>query len=119
MRIMKIKVYTVFSALIISCLATAQPTCTAPSSGFTPINDLGPGTFTNTWSQSWTGGLYPNGSNVLPQNHKAAGMQMVSQVIPRSANGTPDPINGKIGWLSIGMSNTTQESQKFIPTANP
>jgi hypothetical protein len=115
---MKTKPFICFAALLICSLLAAQPNCNAVSSGFIPISDLGTGTFTNAWNQSWVGGLYPNGSNILPQNHKSQGLQMVSQVIPRSANGSPDPVNGKIGWLSIGMSNTTQETQKFIPTAS-
>jgi len=62
--------------------------------------------------------VHPNGSNYLPYAHKAAGVQMASQVQCLDANGNPDAANGKIVWLSIGMSNTTQESQQFIPIAN-
>ena len=87
--------------------------CGAGTSGFTPINDLGAGTF-----NSWTGGLYPNGSNYLPSGHKAAGLNMAGQIQCLEANGVPDAVNGKIVWLSIGMSNTTMETQQFIPLAN-
>ena len=87
--------------------------CGAPSTGFIPINDLGSGTY-----NGWTGGIYPGGSNYIPPVHKSAGLQMASQIQCLDANGNPDPINGKIVWLSIGMSNTTQETQQFIPIAN-
>ncbi len=64
------------------------------------------------------GGLYPSGSNYLPPAHKGAGMHMAAQVQCLDANGNPDVVNGKIVWLSIGMSNTTQETQQFIAQAN-
>ncbi|MDZ4667477.1 MAG: T9SS type A sorting domain-containing protein [bacterium] len=87
--------------------------CGAPSTGFTPINDLGLETFNGS-----TGGLYPGGSNFIPTNHKLAGLQMASQIQCLDTNGKADPINGKIVWLSIGLSNTTLETQQFIPIAN-
>lgn len=93
----------------------AQPNCSAPSTGFTPINDLGKGISPVT---GLMGGLYPNGSNVLPPAHKTAGLQMASQIQCLDANGNPDPMSGKIVWLSIGMSNTTMEAQQFIKQAN-
>ena len=96
----------------------AQPNCSATSTGFTPINDLGKGVFTNAWNVTWQGGLYPNGSNYLPSAHKSAGIQMASQVQYLDAKGNPDAVTGKIVWLSIGMSNGTQETQQFIPIAN-
>jgi len=69
----------------------------------TPINDLGTGTYLG-----FQGGLYPNGSNTMPAGHAAAGMQKASLIEPRNFQGNPDP-NGKIVFLSIGMSNTKQE----------
>lgn len=97
---------------------TAQPDCSAASSGFIPINDLGEKTFINAWSEVWQGGLYPDGSNYLPLTHKNAGLLLASQVQCLDSEGKPDAENGKIVWLSIGMSNTTQETQQFIPLAN-
>lgn len=95
----------------------AQPNCSSPATGFIPINDLGKGTFTNAWGIAWEGGLYPQGSNFLPSAHKLAGMQLASQVQCLDATGKPDALNGRIVWLSIGMSNGTQETQQFIPIA--
>jgi hypothetical protein len=111
---MKVSFLSLTFLLIFSVRCIAQPICTAPSSGFTPINDLKTGTF-----NGWTGGLYPNGSNYIPSAHKTAGMNIASsQIIPRDASGNQDVVNGKIVWLSIGMSNTTAETQQFISLAN-
>lgn len=101
--------------LLTSFFSLAQPNCSAVSTGFAPINDLGTGISPVT---GLMGGLYPNGSNFLPAAHKAAGLQMASQIECLDASGNPDPVNGKIVWLSIGMSNCTQETQQFIPLAN-
>ncbi len=68
-----------------------------------PLNDLGNQTY-----QGFTGGLYPNGSNVMPASHAAAGLQRANQIQPLDRAGNPNP-NGKIVMLAIGMSNTTQE----------
>ncbi len=107
-------------AFLILCweVAIAQPDCNALPTGFIPINDLGKGTFINFRNITWQGGLYPGGSNFLPSNHKMAGMQLAAQVKSLDLNGNPDAYYGKIVWLSIGMSNTTQETQQFISLAN-
>lgn len=75
------------------------------------LNDLGTGTY-----EGQEGGLYPNGSNVNPQ--QAAGVLIGQQVAPRDADGTPDPTNGIIGVISIGESATEQPFFKFMPVAN-
>lgn len=92
--------------------------CNAASTGLTPIIDLEKKSFTNAWSETWPGGLYPGGSNEMPAAHKQAGILVSQQIIPMNTSGNPDEINGKVVWLSIGMSNTTAETQRFIPTAN-
>jgi hypothetical protein len=114
---MKVLTFTMVFILYFAGTILAQ-NCTTQATGFIPINDLGNGTFRNSWNQVWKGGLYLNGSNHLPPEHKEAGRQLAMQVQPLDANGTPDAINGKIVWLSIGMSNTTQETQQFIPLVN-
>jgi len=86
--------------------------CTQTSKGFTPVNDLGIGTY-----QGFQGGLYPNGLNVPPQAHLNAGFDMAIQIKPRDTSGQVDP-NGKYVLVSIGMSNCTQEFSTFIPMAN-
>src|SRR5262245_41908529 len=88
-----------------NCAGTSVP-------GLVPLNDLGAGSY-----QGFTGGLYPNGSNVLPPAHLALGQALAAQVQPRDAAGNPSPA-GRIVLLSIGMSNTTQEFSTFVPIAN-
>ncbi|MFN0190313.1 MAG: T9SS type A sorting domain-containing protein [Bacteroidia bacterium] len=97
--------------------------CTQTTYGnpmYIPINDLGAG----VWN-GFVGGLYPNGSNFIPSSHQSAGLQLAQQIQPLDANGIPDMNNGKIGFISIGMSNTTLEFSSFIslgmtdPLKNP
>ncbi|MFE1272544.1 hypothetical protein [Streptomyces sp. NPDC058757] len=90
--------------------AAAAADCTYTSSGLVPLNDLGTGTYNGL-----TGGLYPGGGNVRPAAHTAAGVDLAQNaVLPRNAAGQVDPVNGKVVLISIGMSNTTQEFQKFV-----
>jgi len=95
--------------------------CSRTHTGRVPINDLGSGTYLGK-----TGGLYPGGSNVRPAAHDSAGVALANnEVLPRSPSGAVDLTNGRIVLLSIGMSNTTQEFQRFIarvsgdPALNP
>ncbi|MGQ0720628.1 MAG: FlgD immunoglobulin-like domain containing protein [Candidatus Eiseniibacteriota bacterium] len=96
------------------CLAWFLPTasvaggnCQGTSTGSVPLIDLGAGKY-----QGFEGGLYPGGSNVRPSAHEAAGLLRAAQVVPRDAAGRPDP-NGKIVILTIGMSNTSMETDWF------
>jgi len=73
-----------------------------------PLNDLGPGLYLDH-----QGGLYPDGLNVRPPEHEAAGLALTQSVEPLDSAGRPDPAGGKIVLLSIGMSNTTQEYSTF------
>lgn len=107
----KIKFFILLSAFsILSAFEVFSQNCSVTSVGYPPINDLG----LNYW-RGYQGGLYPNGSNTRPPAHNNGGMLMSSQVRPLDVNGNYDPVNGKIVWLSIGMSNTTMETQAFIP----
>ena len=76
---------------------------TLSSSQMVPLNDLGSGTYL-----SFTGGLYPSGSNTIPVQHHAAGLTHATAIHPLDINGNSNP-SGKYVLLSIGMSNTTQE----------
>jgi len=110
---MKIKLLAI--AIVFSGCITAQ-NCAQTFYGnpaYVPINDLGVG----VWN-GFTGGLYPNGSNFIPTAHKTAGLQLASQIQPLDANGIPDAINGKIGFISIGISNATLAFSTFIPLGN-
>ncbi len=87
--------------------------CSQTSVGFMPLTELGAGIYKN-----YSGGLYPQGSNVNPPAHLAAGLALAKQVVPRNSAGAADSINGKIVLLSIGMSNATQEFSAFKSLAD-
>lgn len=98
----------------------------APQPVSTPLNDLGNQVYIRMDGQNtgFTGGLYPNGSNVRPPVHEVAGVNIARQVVPLDSSGAPDP-NGKIVMLGIGMSNAWQEFGVFLnqakadPAVNP
>lgn len=77
-----------------------------------PLIDFGTGTY-----RGFQGGLYPGGSNVRPTAHNAAGISIAQSIQPLNNTGNTDVANGKIVWMSIGMSNATQETQAFLPLA--
>ena len=84
--------------------------CGNTSVDTTPINDLGTGTY-----KGRQGGLYPGGSNQRPTSHTATGSSLVKErVLPRKASGTPDTTNGKLVFLSLGMSNAEAEFKQFV-----
>lgn len=64
-----------------------------------PLNDLGIGKY-----KGFQGGLYENGSNQIPIDHKAAGLALAGQV---------KLIRGKFVFLGIGMSNAAMEFSTF------
>lgn len=82
--------------------------CSLTSTGLVPLPDLGTESY-----QGEQGGLYPGGSNEIPDAHQALGLWRASQIVPRNAVGEPDP-NGTIGLLSIGVSNTRIEFRSFM-----
>jgi hypothetical protein len=63
------------------------------------------------------GGLYPEGRNERPDAHEARGKSLAGEVVPLNDQGKPDPA-GKIVLLTVGMSNTSQDSTAFIDLAN-
>lgn len=62
------------------------------------------------------GGLYGGGKNPPPAAHLAAAMGESEQIRPRDTAGQA-AADGKIGFLSVGMSNTTQEFSRFMQEA--
>jgi len=86
--------------------------CTQTSVGFTPLNDLGSGLYLG----QFPGGLYPAGLNQPPAAHAAEGASRAAAVEPLTTLGKPSPA-GRYVLLSIGMSNTTQEYQRFMQLA--
>ena len=75
------------------------------------LTDLGTGTYLGE-----EGGLYPNGSNVRPADHDAAGVTIAQSIQPLDVNGNPDP-TGKYALLSVGMSEAGIEFVHFIADA--
>ena len=92
------------TALLVCLPAGARAAnCAVTTVGFTPLMDLGTGTY-----HGYEGGLYPSGSNSRPSAHDAAGRALAAAMTP---------VDGKIVFISIGMSNTTQEFRTFVPLA--
>ncbi len=110
--------FTTIAAAVLAVLAgTPVPAvaadCSRTHTGRVALTDLGTGTYLGH-----QGGLYPGGVNVRPAGHDSAGLFLArNRVKPRNASGAIDQANGKIGLISIGMSNTTQEFQQFITIA--
>ncbi|MEO8149639.1 MAG: T9SS type A sorting domain-containing protein [Bacteroidia bacterium] len=96
--------------LLLASLNINAQNCANTSVGYPPLADLG----TNYWQGS-QGGLYPNGSNYKPAAHNLAGLSIAQNILPLDTAGNVDLVNGKVVWLSVGMSNTTMETQVLIP----
>ncbi|MAU01280.1 MAG: hypothetical protein CL608_29415 [Anaerolineaceae bacterium] len=88
--------------------------------GLTPLTELG--------SQKYhgvEGGLYPGGGNERPSAHNAAGIEIAESIRPLASNGSVNEESGKIGFVAVGMSNTSMEFETFqeqadgIPQLNP
>jgi hypothetical protein len=82
------------------------------STPLVPLDDLGTGTYLG-----FQGGLYPNGSNVRPAAHDAAGVALANTIQPLDVNGNPDP-NGIYAFMSFGVSDGQQEFIEFMTLAN-
>jgi hypothetical protein len=63
------------------------------------------------------GGLYGGGSNEPPVAHRAAYLQEAAKIAPFDADGKPSP-DGKIGFITIGFSNPSIESEAFKRAAD-
>lgn len=85
--------------------------CSNTSVGFTPLVDLGDGSH-----RGFRGGLYQDGLGVAPGRHWTAALRRASALMPRDAAGNP-VVDGRIGLLAIGMSNTTREFSTFVDVA--
>src|SRR5258707_10079218 len=89
------------------------------STGLVALPDLGESQY-----HGESGGLYPGGKNTVPGPHLAAGLALAKSIVPLDAEGRGSAA-GRIVFLTIGMSNTTQETQAFLklaaadPTVNP
>jgi hypothetical protein len=77
------------------------------STGLIPLTDLGLESY-----KGEDGGLYGGGSNEPAPEHRAAVERELRQIRPLDADGKPAP-DGKIVFISVGMSNTTMEFSTF------
>ena len=87
--------------------ATRRANCEQESLGLTPLIDMGNDTY-----QGFPGGLYPDGNNQTPVDHQELGVSLAAHVGPLDADGNPDE-GGSIGFISIGVSNTTYDWDGF------
>ncbi len=85
--------------------------CSGTQVDLQPISDLGP----DVW-RGFQGGLYPGGENVVPGAHMAMAIARSRAIVPLDDRGQPAP-GGRVVVLSVGMSNTTQEFQRFMAVA--
>jgi hypothetical protein len=84
-----------------------------PPVGLKPLTDM----TADDRYKGQDGGLYGGGKNVPPEKHLQAALQEARQIRPLDPQGSPSD-DGKIGFISVGMSNTTQEFSAFVPLAN-
>jgi hypothetical protein len=84
-----------------------------PSVGFKPLVEM---TASDTYKGE-DGGLYGAGKNVPPAAHEAAAKRETAKIVPLDREGKPSPA-GKIGLISISMSNATQEFSTFKRVAD-
>jgi hypothetical protein len=82
------------------------------SVGVKPLTELGSETY-----KGESGGLYGNGSNDPPAQQQEAAKKAIAKIQALDAQGKPSA-SGKIGLVSIGMSNTTMEFSNFVKLAN-
>jgi len=124
MKKISIQILICFSLIFfIACKKTTTPDGNGSNNIITtptPLTDFGTATY-----RGFQGGLYPGGSNQRPAAHNAAGLAIAQAIKPLNTSGAEDEMNGNIVWMSIGMSNTTQETQAFLslmqtyPDKNP
>jgi hypothetical protein len=82
--------------------------CSLVETGQVPLSDLA-GTYRGV-----EGGLYPNGMTIRPALHESVGLDLAQNHIrPLDATGAPSAA-GRIGLVSLGMSNTSTEFGQFL-----
>ncbi len=87
-----------------------------PSVGFKPLTEMS----ADDKYKGEDGGLYGGGHNEPPASHLAAAKKQTERIVPLDSAGNPAS-DGKIGLISISMSNATQEYSRFkqIADADP
>jgi len=93
--------------------ARALPAGGKESVGLKPLNEM---TAADKYKGE-DGGLYGEGRNEPPAAHRAAAKRATENIKPLDADGRP-AADGKIGLVSISMSNATQEFSLFKQLAD-
>jgi len=84
-----------------------------PPVGLKPLSDMS----AEDRYKGQDGGLYGGGRNEPPEKHLKAALQQAKLIRPLDAEGKASE-DGKVVFVSIGMSNTTQEFSVFVGLAN-
>jgi len=98
-------------------LATAAPAratqdCSTSSIGQLPLDDLVGSSY-----RGFEGGLYPGGTNAIPDSHLRAGRTIAKRLAPLGPDGTPAD-DGIVGFAAIGFSFTHQVFEEFQKLAH-
>jgi hypothetical protein len=95
---------------------TASPLQPRETTGLVPLSEMS----AEDRYQGQDGGLYGQGSNSLPDPLRQQAETELARIEPLDRNGHPSP-SGTIGFISISMSNATQEFSRFkqIADADP
>jgi len=104
--------FITLAALVLGSADSSASNCSGWQTGLVPLTTLGTGSYLG-----YQGGLFPGGTNVRPPAHDAAGIGIANGIAPIDTFGNA-VANGRIVFISIGMSNCTQEFSTFVPAAN-
>lgn len=78
------------------------------STGLIPLSEMS----ADDRYEGQDGGLYGQGRNAPPEAIRTAALRELQQIVPRDREGKPSP-EGTIVFISISMSNATQEFSRF------
>ena len=93
--------------------APAQTSVGKTTVGFKPLTEMTP----QDRYKGEDGGLYGGGRNEPTESLAAAAKKETAKIVPLDADGNP-AADGKIGLVSISMSNATQEFSRFKQLAD-
>lgn len=99
------------AALAVTVTGCSGVNCDRTSVGTAPLSDL------RGLYKGEPGGLYPGGSNAVSSSHLAEGLTIARAIRPLDPDGIASP-DGRLVFISIGMSNTTQEFSAFTSLAS-
>lgn len=97
------QIFALCFQLLIAGTSTAD--CTLTETGNMPLMDLGGNFYVR--NGSFMGGLYAAGANTPPFEHHRFGVGQAESIRPLDEAGNQDNQNGRIGMISIGISNAT------------